>query len=313
MAGKQLSGKPTRWFPARRLTGKGGLKDHLQRQPVSPATGSANDTMTLKIGRKSRSRQAIRNGDRPADRSTKCRLLVSVRNSDEALAALAGGCDVLDIKEPNHGSLGMADVASIASIVDSVSVQPDTHQTIEISAALGELADWLDVEEVPVLPAGLNYAKLGLSGATKLANWQHDFQRVQQLFARRCGQQLRWIAVIYADREPAGSPRPSEVIDAACEAHCSGILIDTFHKDGRTLWDWMQPNEVRHIAEQVHALEMTFAVAGSLRLDSLMSFMNCDVDLVAVRSAVCNGGDRRSKVSADLVRQFKNKLSERRS
>src|SRR5579872_3508444 len=45
------------------------------------------------------------------------RLLVSVRNLAEAESALAGGCDILDIKEPAHGAMGMADVATIAAIV----------------------------------------------------------------------------------------------------------------------------------------------------------------------------------------------------
>ena len=36
-------------------------------------------------------------------------LLVSVRSADEAIAALAGGADVIDVKEPNRGALGAAD------------------------------------------------------------------------------------------------------------------------------------------------------------------------------------------------------------
>src|SRR5260221_3008307 len=45
------------------------------------------------------------------------RLLVSVRNAVEAEAALAGGCDVLDVKEPGRGAMGMADVSTIAAVL----------------------------------------------------------------------------------------------------------------------------------------------------------------------------------------------------
>ena len=48
------------------------------------------------------------------------RLLISVRNAFEAENALAGGADLIDIKEPANGSLGPADVSKgheIASVV----------------------------------------------------------------------------------------------------------------------------------------------------------------------------------------------------
>jgi uncharacterized protein (UPF0264 family) len=65
-------------------------------------------------------------------------LLVSVRNAAEAQAALAGGCDILDIKEPSRGSLGMADAPTIAAIArrrtDSQSVaNTSTEATLPLS------------------------------------------------------------------------------------------------------------------------------------------------------------------------------------
>ena len=43
------------------------------------------------------------------------RLLVSVRNGQEAEAALAGGAHVIDVKEPARGSLGRADETTLRS------------------------------------------------------------------------------------------------------------------------------------------------------------------------------------------------------
>src|SRR5271166_6814929 len=49
------------------------------------------------------------------------RLLISVRSADEARTALAGGASIIDVKEPDHGSLGQApwsvwrDVHTVAS------------------------------------------------------------------------------------------------------------------------------------------------------------------------------------------------------
>ena len=49
-------------------------------------------------------------------RRTPPKLLVSVRTIEEARAALAGGADIIDIKEPTRGSLGRADEAVLTSI-----------------------------------------------------------------------------------------------------------------------------------------------------------------------------------------------------
>ena len=47
-------------------------------------------------------------------------LLVSVRSADEAKAALAGSADIIDIKEPDHGSLGRASHAALDAILNCI-------------------------------------------------------------------------------------------------------------------------------------------------------------------------------------------------
>ena len=47
------------------------------------------------------------------------RLLVSVRNEQEAKAAIDGGCDIVDIKEPQNGSLGRASFDVIQKVAAS--------------------------------------------------------------------------------------------------------------------------------------------------------------------------------------------------
>src|SRR5262245_26134710 len=63
-------------------------------------------------------------------------LLVSVRDVAEARAALTGGADIIDIKEPRRGPLGMAKPAVMAEIVAGVGGRAP------VSAALGELHEW---------------------------------------------------------------------------------------------------------------------------------------------------------------------------
>src|SRR5207248_4650901 len=84
------------------------------------------------------------------------KLLVSVRNRAEAEAALAGGADLIDVKEPKRGALGAADARTLAAVVAAVAGRRP------VSAALGELREtfW---KGPPALP-GLAYVKWGLAG-----------------------------------------------------------------------------------------------------------------------------------------------------
>src|SRR5437763_1899892 len=47
-------------------------------------------------------------------------LQVSVRSAAEAESALAGGADLIDVKEPSRGPLGAADAAVIRDVITAV-------------------------------------------------------------------------------------------------------------------------------------------------------------------------------------------------
>ena len=68
-------------------------------------------------------------------------LLVSVRNANEARTALSAGADVIDVKEPNRGPLGAADIGEIAAIVEAV------QSRVPVTAAMGELWELLDTSK----------------------------------------------------------------------------------------------------------------------------------------------------------------------
>ena len=50
-------------------------------------------------------------------------LLVSVRCADEVAIAVDGGADIIDVKEPSHGSLGMATPETLATCATVVPEQ----------------------------------------------------------------------------------------------------------------------------------------------------------------------------------------------
>ena len=236
-------------------------------------------------------------------------LLVSVNSALEARAALRGGADILDIKEPRFGSLGKADDGVIAEIAAAAgSLDPE----IPISAALGELVDWKNSVPVPRLPAELAFVKLGLSGWARDDDWPSAWKNFRGRLAQNNPLSPHWVAVIYADREQAQAPSPERILEAAVEFSCAAVLVDTFHKDGRSLVEVLSPKELQRIADEVHGAKLPLAVAGGLRRSDLPCLKPLAPEIVAIRTAACREGDRTGEICEDAVRQFRETLKDHR-
>jgi (5-formylfuran-3-yl)methyl phosphate synthase len=240
------------------------------------------------------------------ENSTVPRLLVSVRDPDEAQLALAGGCEILDLKEPSRGSLGMVDPPRIEEVV---SLADREGVGIPLSVALGELSDWRKDSGVPQIPAGIEFCKLGLSGQASSVDWRRRWVELRQRVDDVALRPLRWIAVAYADHEAANSPRPEEILDAAEASACAGVLFDTYSKSSGNLFESLVPEELTRFAVRVRAANMLFALAGSLRPHHLPLLRSIQPDIVAVRGAVCSDEQRTARIESVRVSRFKQALA----
>lgn len=252
---------------------------------------------------------------RTADRHPSVpRLLVSVRSRLEAMRAVEGGAEILDVKEPTHGSLGMADIHEIEEIADFIANQ---HQStggtcVPLSVALGELRDWNGSNGVPALPAAVTFAKLGLSGLAHVRDWQRTWLRVRDDFDRQRITPLRWVAVAYVDEESAASPPLDSVVSAARNG-CAGLLVDTYSKAGKTLIDFATGPVLKELARQCHDSGLFLAIAGSLTMDAVVQLADVEADIVAIRSAACPRANRCDSIDATLVAAFREALLRRQS
>lgn len=234
------------------------------------------------------------------------RLLVSVRSADEATRAIRGGADILDIKEPARGSLGMADIQVIRNITKRVAEIADApNSTAPISVALGELHEWAQQVDFPSLPPEVVFAKLGLSRLSSQGRWTSDWQRVREKFNEDRDEPLRWVGVAYADAQAANAPAVDDVLAAAIDAGCAGLLIDTFAKRGATLLDLSSPDELNQTAERCHSAGLFFAIAGRVSLSDLPKLSGITADVVAIRSAACVASDRESQVDGTRIAAFR--------
>lgn len=225
-------------------------------------------------------------------------LLVSVRSAEEAIAAHSAGADLIDVKEPSRGPLGMADPAVWDRVRTALPVRA------VLSVALGE---WNERRPAlrPAAFRGISFRKVGLSGLAALPRPWDEFDRFRDRFAADA---TRWVYVVYADWTKASAPEPDAVISAALKTSneiCAGVLIDTWKKNGRNALEADLSAWSARI-RSVQASGRFAALAGGLDAKSIKRlgpFLK--PDLFAVRGAACEAGERLKPIDpkrvADLV------------
>lgn len=225
------------------------------------------------------------------------RLLVSVRDAREAVCAVQGGADVIDFKNPDRGPLGRADAEAIETAIAEVERQgagTDANR-ITLSAAMGEVVE--SSGPLPQsLPASVEYLKLGLSGLRHSSNWIREWLHARTIIQQQAAGDVQWVAVAYADADAAHAPSAIEVVQAAAETSCAGVLIDTFNKSGGRLLDHLDTTALRDLARSTQSRHMFFAVAGRLQIGDLALLRDVCPDIIAVRSAACDGENRRASI-----------------
>ena len=246
--------------------------------------------------------------------ATRPRLLISIRNASEFAAAVAGA-DIIDVKDPARGALGMADVGTLREISHVAAREP---QPVSLSIALGELRDWQDRRDVPLLPAAVRWLKMGLAGERHSADWQQRLDGVRHCFAAthaaanhsaaNQGLPFQWIPVAYADAALVEAPPAEEVLKYALNTGCAGLLIDTATKTGGSLVDWMSPLELLDICRRTREMNLPLALAGKIGSADLEWLSALEPDIIGVRSVVCRHSDRSLPVTAARVAAFRTEI-----
>ena len=223
-------------------------------------------------------------------------LLVSVASGAEASAALAGGADLIDAKDPLAGALGAVSPEVLHEIhAVSAGRRP-------VTAALGDLADEGAIERAAVASAaaGARFVKVGFAGiasAERVAALIRAAVRATAGSDRHAGV----VAVGYADADRARSLAPAVLVDVAARSGAQGILIDTADKHEPGLCELVAPDTLAAWVKQAHGVRLLVALAGQLTADDLPFLRNIGADIVGVRGAACDGG-RTGRVNADRVR-----------
>jgi hypothetical protein len=234
------------------------------------------------------------------------RLLVSVRSAAEVAAAVAGGADIIDAKEPSLGSLGAVTVATLRAIGNAL------PPALPLSVALGDPADAASLADAIAALAVLpphdreTYVKLGLASVGEVTGAEAIVAAAVAGAARAPGRP-GVIVVAYADHAAAGAPPRDVVCRLAVAAGARGVLLDTCMKDGRDLFAHVGRPELERWVLEAKRHGLLVALAGSLSPERMEWLTDLPADVVGVRGAACTGG-RNGTVSADRVRRLRSLL-----
>jgi (5-formylfuran-3-yl)methyl phosphate synthase len=209
-------------------------------------------------------------------------MLASVCTVDEALLALAGGADIVDLKDPAGGALGALDEDIARAIVAAL------RGRVRLSATIGDFPS--------MIPGRL------LAAAERTAGTGVDFVKAgffpsgRQVACARAlaslAQRVPTVAVLFADCVPDPA-----LIDTLAECAFAGVMLDTADKRAGSLLRHLDCAQLAVFVARARNQGLLSGLAGSLRLEDLPALLPLASDYIGFRGALC-GGDRSHALDA---------------
>ncbi|MGV9311846.1 (5-formylfuran-3-yl)methyl phosphate synthase [Streptomyces sp. NPDC003691] len=231
-------------------------------------------------------------------------LLISPDGVEEALecAKAAEHLDIVDVKKPDEGSLGANFPWVIRAVRDAVPADKPVSATVgDVPYKPGTVAQ----AALGAAVSGATYIKVGLYGCTTPDQAVEVMSGVVRAVKDHRPDALV-VASGYADAHRIGCLGPLALPDVARRAGADVAMLDTAVKDGTRLFDHLPPDVCGEFVRLAHGAGLLAALAGSVRREDLRELTRIGTDIVGVRGAVCDGGDRNTgRIRPALVAEFR--------
>ena len=228
-------------------------------------------------------------------------VLISPVSLEEAASILDAGVDIIDVKNVNEGSLGAQFPWHTKRVVELAQTRG-----IKTSATLGDLPYKPGTAALAALGAahcGVTYIKAGLHGMSTYDQARDMMEAVRQA-VRMIGDDIDVVASGYADYRRFGGLDTHDLVMAARDAQCDVVMVDTAIKDGKTLFDALSIEEIHDFIRLGHDAGLRVALAGSIKAEHASLLLKLNPDIIGVRGAVCEGVDRKTRISPEKTREF---------
>jgi uncharacterized protein (UPF0264 family) len=200
---------------------------------------------------------------------------------------MEGGADIIDLKNPDEGSLGAAAPWFITEVKKRANNYP-------VSAAIGDMPNLpgtAALAAVGAVMSGADYVKVGLYGTqTK----QECLKLMSDVVKAVKTKNPRAIVVGagFADAKLYGGIDPMKIPLIVKSAGADIAMLDTKNKNGKRLFDFLEKTDLKCFVKESHRLGLQAALAGSLRAEDLSIIYNLGADVTGFRGAACSKNDR---------------------
>lgn len=229
------------------------------------------------------------------------KLLISPQNSKEAIEAIVGGADIIDVKNPKEGPLG----ANFPWVIKEV--KQLIPEGVELSCTLGEAPNLLGSMALAAYGAaalGVNYVKVGLGGVQTVQNATSLLEGIVRA-VRMCDSKIKVVAAGYGDYSRVNSIEPQLVVQAAFTAKADIVMLDTAIKDEKNLFEFQTHQQLEAFVNAARTHGLGTALAGSLQVRDLAVVKSLGVDFVGLRGAACQNNDRNTgNIACERVKEL---------
>lgn len=220
-------------------------------------------------------------------------MLASVTSVEEAQIALAGGADIIDLKNPEQGALGALPLSVIREIVAAVG------QRKPLSATIGDLPmqpQLLTEAVINTAATGVDIVKIGFFGRVGHAEC---IRAMESLTA----QGTVIVAVLFADAAPDFG-----LLAQMAQAGLHGVMLDTATKNGKRLRHYLDDKILQQFVEHAGSLGLLTGLAGSLATADIPALAKIGPDYLGFRGALCHGSDRKASLDSLKLREVRGVL-----
>lgn len=206
------------------------------------------------------------------------RMLVSVRDADEARLAAAAAVDFIDLKEPHAGALGGLPPARIGEIARLLRA---SSASCTVSATIGDLPvsapAHILARVAQVAGLGVDLVKVGVPG--------RGGEGTVALLERLAESGHAVVPVLIADEG-----FDEGFVERACALPFAALMADTQAKNRGSILSMLPAGRLERFIEIARAANMPVGLAGALTLGELPLVLRLAPDFAGFRSAVCDGG-----------------------
>ena len=213
------------------------------------------------------------------------RFLASIGAPAEIETALAGGADILDLKDPTTGALAALGIDAIGALLEAIAGRR------AVSAVIGDLPmepELLRSRAAAVAATGVDMVKVGL--------WPDPRARDCIRALADTARATRLVGVLFADLGPDFS-----LVQAMAEAGFAGAMLDTAGKGTGRLTTHLGADQLARFVAACLEHRLICGLAGGLEAPDVPRLLALGPDVLGFRGALCAGHGRSGRLDPEAV------------